>query len=237
MVKQYTKEMIEEIGKDIEKLKNEANEYIDKHETGANRSADCKGYNYWLISPIALRKVASLADRIIWENAHWIQCLDASINCKYLFLSGETIDWIGISAICIMAAIQKIETGDNRIAMPSIEITPPPFAEQEGKANYHLLPFHGLESLAKRHNLGATNYGIMNWENGFPISDLQDHSIRHIRLFQNGDRSDDHLGAALWGDFATIHSYYKWPHLNKLLRGPGCSLTEEHKKYHAEFKR
>lgn len=40
---------------------------------------------------------------------------------------------------------------------------------------------------------GAQKYGDRNWE-GLPIDNVLNHAIRHIYLYLEGDRSEDHLG-------------------------------------------
>lgn len=65
---------------------------------------------------------------------------------------------------------------------------------------------------------GAGKYGLYNWEKGFPISDLIDHTLAHIFSYLAGDRSEDHLGHALWNVCAAVHSEEHWPHLNTDLR-------------------
>jgi hypothetical protein len=65
---------------------------------------------------------------------------------------------------------------------------------------------------------GAKKYGDYNWEKGMPVSDMLNHGIRHLYMWLNGDRSEDHLGHAMWNVAGAIHSYHTWPELNQNLR-------------------
>lgn len=87
---------------------------------------------------------------------------------------------------------------------------------------YDLISPIALRALAQTYKEGADKYGAMNWERGFPVSDLLNHAIRHIFKFLEGDRSEPHLPHAMWGLAASIHSLAVWPELNRDLRGPGC---------------
>lgn len=64
---------------------------------------------------------------------------------------------------------------------------------------YDLIPPAVLESLASAYAEGAVKYGDHNYLNGMPYSVIMNHLIRHIVLWQRGDRSEDHLGHAMWG--------------------------------------
>lgn len=84
----------------------------------------------------------------------------------------------------------------------------------------------GLRRLAETYAEGAKKHAPMNWEKGFPISDLLNHAIRHQFLYLAGDRSEDHLAHATWGLFAAMHSEELWPALNSDLRTSGCKPPE-----------
>ncbi|MEM4407896.1 MAG: DUF5664 domain-containing protein [Candidatus Caldarchaeum sp.] len=83
---------------------------------------------------------------------------------------------------------------------------------------YSLISPVGLRRLAETYAEGERKYGAYNWERGMPILDILDHAIRHIYLYLDGDRSEDHLAHAAWNLLAAMHSEERWPHLNQNLR-------------------
>ena len=83
---------------------------------------------------------------------------------------------------------------------------------------YDLISPIGLRRAAEACAEGAVKYGDYNWEKGMPIGDLLNHAIRHIYKFLEGDRTEDHLGHAVWNCMAACHSQEKWPELNTGLR-------------------
>lgn len=80
---------------------------------------------------------------------------------------------------------------------------------------YHLIPTHGLRRVAKTCAEGAAKYSPYNWEKGMPVADLLNHGLRHLYLYLEGDRSEDHLGHAAWNVMAAIDSEERWPELNE----------------------
>lgn len=89
---------------------------------------------------------------------------------------------------------------------------------------YDLISPIGLRALAQTYAEGAEKFGVCNWENGMPVTDLLNHAIAHVYKFLGGDRSEDHLGHAAWNIIGAIHSFEAWPELNKdLLRGENCT--------------
>lgn len=92
------------------------------------------------------------------------------------------------------------------------------------QVRYDLITPIGLRALAKTYAEGAEKFGVCNWENGMPVTDLLNHAIAHIYTFLGGDRKEDHLAHAAWNVLGAIHSMEKWPDLNDdLLRGPDCA--------------
>jgi hypothetical protein len=88
---------------------------------------------------------------------------------------------------------------------------------------YDLISPIALERWAAACAEGAAKYGDFNWEKGMPANDILNHAIRHLYKFLSGDRSEDHLGHALWNIGGAIHSLELWPELNAgTLRGEGC---------------
>lgn len=80
-----------------------------------------------------------------------------------------------------------------------------------------------MERLARVYHEGAARRGSHNWELGFKSTDCGNRAIRHLYKHLAGDRSEDHLGHAMWNIAAMCHSEAMWPELNRgTLRGPGC---------------
>lgn len=52
---------------------------------------------------------------------------------------------------------------------------------------------------------GAKKYGADNWLKGFPQMSVLNHALQHIFSYLEGDRSEDHLGHALWNIGTAIH--------------------------------
>lgn len=48
-------------------------------------------------------------------------------------------------------------------------------------------------------NIGARKYGDGNWEKGMPIPQYLESIDRHLALYMEGDRSEDHLSCILFG--------------------------------------
>lgn len=63
----------------------------------------------------------------------------------------------------------------------------------------------GERRLAARYDLGARHYGERNWQKGIPESNIINHLKNHLNLYEQGDRSDDHLAAIAWATFALMH--------------------------------
>jgi hypothetical protein len=70
---------------------------------------------------------------------------------------------------------------------------------------YDLITPIGLRHLAETYAEGFKKYGADNWKKGIPNSNLLNHAIRHIELWREGDRSEDHLAHAAWNLFTLIH--------------------------------
>jgi len=63
----------------------------------------------------------------------------------------------------------------------------------------------GLRRVAETCAEGAAKYGDHNWQQGFPVSSLINHALRHVNLYLQGDQSEDHLAHAAWNLFAAMH--------------------------------
>ena len=70
---------------------------------------------------------------------------------------------------------------------------------------YDLITPIGLRRLAETYREGAVKYGEGNWLKGIPASDLFNHAVRHMYLWLQGDRAEDHLAHAAWNIFALMH--------------------------------
>lgn len=92
---------------------------------------------------------------------------------------------------------------------------------------YDLLSPIALRRYAEAMAEGAAKYNDYNWEKGMPVSDLLNHAIRHLYLYLSGDRTEDHLGHAMWNVAGACHSEEVWPQLNKQLRLPGMKPPTE----------
>ena len=77
---------------------------------------------------------------------------------------------------------------------------------REGKGRFDLISPVALKRLAIHFENGAKKYGTRNWEKGQPIMRYCDSCIRHIYSFIEGDRSEDHLAAAMWNIHCMIHT-------------------------------
>jgi hypothetical protein len=70
---------------------------------------------------------------------------------------------------------------------------------------YDLITPIGLRRLAETCAEGAKKYGDHNWQKGIPASVMLNHAIRHIYLWLEGDRSEDHLAHAAWNILGVSH--------------------------------
>jgi len=80
----------------------------------------------------------------------------------------------------------------------------------EVKPRYDKIPWQALQTLAQRFTLGGKYDdpkernrlgGKQNWHlmNAEAATDAFNHAFEHLIRWVSGDRSDDHLGAAIWG--------------------------------------
>jgi hypothetical protein len=90
----------------------------------------------------------------------------------------------------------------------------------KGKGRYDLVPSYPMRRLAQHYENGAIKYtreemvdgkkvvisGDRNWEKGLPMSRYLDSADRHIHEYMGGDRTEDHLTAAVWNLFSYIHT-------------------------------
>jgi len=76
---------------------------------------------------------------------------------------------------------------------------------QTGKGRYDLIPAIPLRRLARHYENGSAKYGDWNWSKGMPVSRFLNSAIRHLFNYAEGDRSEDHLSAAVFNIFSIEH--------------------------------
>ena len=84
-----------------------------------------------------------------------------------------------------------------------------------GKARYDLLDPWAIQEIAEVYGEGAESHGDTNWLKGMPESVIWNHLERHINEYKKGDRSEPHLGKAIWGLMALIRYRENPPVLEK----------------------
>jgi len=87
---------------------------------------------------------------------------------------------------------------------------------------YDLISPIGLRRVAEAYSEGGLKYSDYNWEKGMSVLEMINHAIRHIYLYLEGNREEDHLAHAGWNILGAMHSEELWPHLNNNLRAEGC---------------
>ena len=70
---------------------------------------------------------------------------------------------------------------------------------------YDLISPVAMRRLAAVYAEGCAKYGPDNWLKGIPASDLINHLSEHLAAWRSGDRSEDHLGHAMWNLATLIH--------------------------------
>ena len=63
-----------------------------------------------------------------------------------------------------------------------------------------------LERLGAHMAKGAIKYAEWNWANGIPSSRCYESACRHMMMFAQGDRVEDHLSAAVFNLMVMIHN-------------------------------
>jgi hypothetical protein len=52
--------------------------------------------------------------------------------------------------------------------------------------------------VAARFEHGVVKYGRDNWKKGLDSEECMNHGLDHLAKFNDSDRSEDHLAAAVW---------------------------------------
>lgn len=75
-----------------------------------------------------------------------------------------------------------------------------------GKGLYHCIPANGMRRVAQRYEYGKIKYGNASaYKDGLPVSDCLDSIFRHLWAYLEGDNSEDHLAAVVWGCLAIMY--------------------------------
>jgi hypothetical protein len=69
----------------------------------------------------------------------------------------------------------------------------------------HLLCPTALLRVAAIYREGEVKYGKANWLKGMDTGETLNHTLRHLALFMEGNKNEDHLAKAVWGIFAIMH--------------------------------
>ena len=74
------------------------------------------------------------------------------------------------------------------------------------RGRYDLVSPIATRKLAEHTAKGALKYEERNWEKGCPISISINSAKRHLDMYHEGDRSEDHLTAAMWQCMTAVHT-------------------------------
>jgi hypothetical protein len=77
---------------------------------------------------------------------------------------------------------------------------------RKGKGRYDLLSPITARRDARHMENGAVKYGGRNWEKGQPMSAYFDSARRHMEMYLEGYRDEDHLAAARWNIGCMMHT-------------------------------
>jgi hypothetical protein len=83
-----------------------------------------------------------------------------------------------------------------------------------GKGRFDLIPYEGLEALAKVFETGSLKYGDRNWEQGMPVSRFIDSMCRHAMKAASGQTDEPHLAMCMWNACCAITMMVRHPELN-----------------------
>lgn len=69
----------------------------------------------------------------------------------------------------------------------------------DDKPFIHNLKGYTRQRFGYHMNLGSIKYGDGNWEKGMPTNQYLESMDRHLAAYMEGDRSEDHLSAIIFG--------------------------------------
>ena len=72
-------------------------------------------------------------------------------------------------------------------------------------ARFDLITPIGLRRVAEAYGEGASKYPLGNWTKGIPESSLLQHAYAHLAAYMMGDKSEDHIGHAIWNLMTLAH--------------------------------
>lgn len=81
---------------------------------------------------------------------------------------------------------------------------------------YDLVPPEGIEAVAKAMYVGSVHHGDNNWKKGLKHSVYINHALRHINLYMQGRREEDHIGHALANLMMLVWNEKNLPEFNDL---------------------
>lgn len=76
-----------------------------------------------------------------------------------------------------------------------------------------LIPPEAIRAWGRAFAEGKQKYGRDNWLKGFPQMGIINHALQHIFSYLEGDKSEDHLGHAMWNIGVAIHQQAHRPDL------------------------
>ncbi len=83
-------------------------------------------------------------------------------------------------------------------------------------ARFDLITPVGLRRVAEAYGEGAEKYPLGNWTKGIPESSLLQHAQAHLAAYMMGDKSEDHIGHAIWNLMTLAHNQEMRPDLMDL---------------------
>lgn len=169
----------------------------EEFATGSVRDDATGKGRYDLITPIGLRALAAASAHISIHNASTARYV---LNLAVLAVMDLEI---ALAAAWLAQAIQLEETNE------PFDCDPLMLTGQCRTLQFQNIPPRAIHRLAVHYENGARKYGDRNWEKGQPVSRFIQSGTRHLFNHIGGDRSEDHLAAALWNVLGAIHVKYK----------------------------
>lgn len=74
------------------------------------------------------------------------------------------------------------------------------------KGRFDLLPYFGLEAVARHFERGGRKYEDRNWEKGIPLHVYLDSGMRHLAKACSGLCDEPHVEAAAWNLLCYLHT-------------------------------